>query len=177
MQLSYQVNEKEITLQVEPEAGGARVILPDGTERRIRVARLPDDVLRIAEPLEAEASESAERTFLAPFARTPRGVEFSLAGQTYVFTPAAVRREGGPRGGGSGTLTAPMVGVVAEMMVVEGQAVEAYQPLAVIEAMKVMATVEAPFAGTVKAVHVHKGQHVEHGAPLVEVMPKQEEKI
>lgn len=169
MQHSYQVNDAPITLQVEPENEGARVVLPDGTERRIVFQRLPDDILWIAEPLAGQAPESAERAFHVPFARTARGIEFAYAGQTFVFTPAGARGASGKREGASGTLTAPMVGVVAEVLVQEGQAVEAYQPLAVVEAMKVMATVEAPFAGTVKAVHVHKGQHVEHGTPLVEV--------
>jgi biotin carboxyl carrier protein len=169
MQLSYQVNDEPITLQVEPENDGARVVLPDGTERRIRFERLPDDVLRIAEPLEGQALENAERVFQVPFARTARGIELSYAGQAFVFTPAGARAAGVKHGSASGILTAPMVGVVAEVLVQEGQTVEAYQSLAVVEAMKVMATVEAPFAGTVKAVHVHKGQQVEHGTPLVEV--------
>lgn len=171
MQLSYQINDEPVTLQVEPEKGGARVILPDGTERHILFQRLPDDIVRIAEPLAGQTPESAERVFQVPFARTARGIEFFYAGQTFVFTPAGARTIGVKRGSDSGMLTAPMVGVVAEVLVQEGQAVEAYQPMAIVEAMKVMATVEAPFAGAVKAVHVQKGQHVEHGTPLVEVAP------
>ncbi|HZT42494.1 MAG TPA: biotin/lipoyl-containing protein [Chthonomonadaceae bacterium] len=171
MQISYQIDDQTVLLQIEPEKDGARVVLPDGTERRIVFQRLPDDVLRIAGPLEGQVPESVERVFQVPFARTARGIEFSYAGQTFVFSPTGARSSSGKRGSASGTLTAPMVGVVAAVMVEEGQAVEAYQPLAVVEAMKVMATVEAPFAGTIKAVHVHKGQHVEHGTPLVEVEP------
>jgi biotin carboxyl carrier protein len=67
-----------------------------------------------------------------------------------------------------------MVGVVADVLVREGQAVDAYQPLVVVEAMKVMATVEAPFAGTVKAVHVRKNQRVVYGEPVVELVSSSE---
>lgn len=64
-----------------------------------------------------------------------------------------------------------MGGVVAEVKVTAGEAVEAYQPLAVVEAMKVLATIEAPFAGTVRAVHIGRGDRVEHGQILVEIAP------
>ncbi len=166
MQLTFQHNDNRIALHVEPDGDGWRVRLPDGTEHRITARRLPGDVLQISES-GRQAPEA--RIFRVPFARTERGAHFSLAGEAYSFGAPAARRAGVARGGAAGVLTAPMVGVVVDVMVQQGQAVEAYQPLAVIEAMKVMATVEAPFAGTVKAVHVHQRQRVEHGAPVVEI--------
>jgi biotin carboxyl carrier protein len=66
-----------------------------------------------------------------------------------------------------------MVGVVAGVSVAVGDRVAAYQPVAIVEAMKVLATLEAPFAGIVAAVHVKKGDAVEHGAPLVEITPEE----
>ncbi|HXG24842.1 MAG TPA: biotin/lipoyl-containing protein [Chthonomonadales bacterium] len=115
--------------------------------------------------------ESATRIFHVPCARTERGIELSWGGRTYVFQPTTVDSTGATRRTHSGSLTAPMVGVVVEVMVEEGQRVEAYQPLAIVEAMKVMATVEAPFAGRVTKVHVRKGERVAHGAPVVDVAP------
>ena len=166
MQFTFQHGDMLIVLHVEPEGDGWRVRLPDGTEHHIAARRLPGHVWEIRE---------GARTFRMPFARTERGIEFSLAGEAFAFVPATARQEGGGKSRqASGALTAPMVGVVADVLVEEGQAVEAYQPLVVIEAMKVMATVEAPFAGTVQTVHVHKGQRVEHGAPVVEITPAAE---
>lgn len=151
-----------IILHVEPDGDGWRVRLPDGTEHRIAARRLPGDVWEISE---------GPRTFRVPFARTERGIELSLEGEAFAFVPGTARQGGAGRTRrASGALTAPMAGVVADVLVAEGEAVEAYQPLVVIEAMKVFATIEAPFAGTVKAVHVQKLQPVEHGATVVEVV-------
>ena len=63
-----------------------------------------------------------------------------------------------------------MAGVLADLLVTEGEMVTANQPLAVIEAMKVMTTLEAPFAGRIRKVYVQKAQRVEHDAPVVEVV-------
>jgi biotin carboxyl carrier protein len=168
MQLQFQYRDEQITLHVEPEGDGWRVRLPDGTTHRIQVARRPDDVLRITADL---ADGAMQRAFEAPFARDENGVEFSYEGVTYRFTPPSTRQKAGRKRTGGGALVAPMVGVVAEVLVAEGQAVEAYQTLVVIEAMKVMAKLDAPFAGNVSKVHVRKDQRVSHGELLVEVTP------
>jgi biotin carboxyl carrier protein len=171
MQLQFQYNDETLTLLVEPDGDGWRVRLPDGAEHRITARRLPGDILQITE---SGPQAPGERVFRVPFAHTERGVEFSYRGDAYPFASPASQPASGRRRSASGALSAPMVGVVVDVMVEEGQAVEAYQPLVVIEAMKVMATVEAPFAGTVQAVHVRKQQRVEHGAPVVDIAPATE---
>ena len=168
MQLQFQYLDDLITLTVEPDGDGLRVRLPDGAERRIRAIRRPNDSIRI---IERGAEEAPDRIFEVPFARDESGIEFSYEGVCYRFAPPTARRSPGRKRAGGGTLIAPMVGVVAEVLVAEGQAVEAYQTLVVIEAMKVMAKLDAPFAGTVSKVHVQKGQRVSHGEPLLEVTP------
>ncbi len=68
-----------------------------------------------------------------------------------MFSPCpANRKSNSNRKRSSGALIAPMSGIVVEVKVTVGQTVEAAQPLVVVEAMKVYATVEAPFAGHVK---------------------------
>jgi biotin carboxyl carrier protein len=174
MQLRFLHNEELITLDAEPDGDGWRVRLPDGSEHGITVRRLPDDLLQVGWTPCTLSPIPSSRVFRVPFARTERGVELAWEGERFAFTSATGRQSGSHRGRASGALTAPMVGVVAEVLVREGQAVEAYQPLVVVEAMKVMATVEAPFAGTVKAVHVHKNQRVAHGEPVVELVSSSE---
>ena len=170
MLLTFQHNEDLLNLHAEPDGnGGWRVRLPDGTEHHITARRLPDDVLRITD---RDPETTGERTFLVPFARTEHGVEFARDGQTYGFTAATTTRTPRrKRDAASGSLVAPMVGTVVNVLVEEGQAVEAYQPLAVIEAMKVMATLDAPFAGTVTKVYVQPTDRVAHGAPIVDIIP------
>ena len=64
---------------------------------------------------------------------------------------------------------APMPGRIAAVRVIEGQAVEAGEPLLTLEAMKMENVVRAPRAGTIARVAVGAGQTVELGDALVEL--------
>jgi geranyl-CoA carboxylase alpha subunit len=66
---------------------------------------------------------------------------------------------------------APLAGVVARVLVEVGQAVEAGQPLAIVEAMKMETRVPARAAGKVVAVHARVGEQVTSGRPLFELEP------
>lgn len=63
---------------------------------------------------------------------------------------------------------APMPGLVLAVHVAEGEAVEAGQRLAVLEAMKMENEIKAPQAGTIARVAVAPGAAVAKGAVLVE---------
>lgn len=77
-------------------------------------------------------------------------------------------------GGRGGVLNAVMPGVVVELLVSAGDAVEAGQPLLILEAMKMQNEIAAEVAGVISAVHVSKGQAVEGGAKLVTIdVPEQ----
>ena len=69
----------------------------------------------------------------------------------------------------SGTVTAPMPGLVVRVAVADGQRIEAGAGLVVVEAMKMENELRAPRAGVIVKVHVAVGQAVEKGAPLVTV--------
>lgn len=148
-----------------------RAVLPDGSERVIAARRLPGNIIEVTE---------GSRIFRVPLAYGERaGTVFAAwRGESFSFAPASPAR---PTGSGSasaqhsGVLAAPMAGVVADITITVGETVAAYQSVAVVEAMKVLATLEAPFAGIVRAVHAKKGDRVEHGAPLVEIAPEGEE--
>jgi 3-methylcrotonyl-CoA carboxylase alpha subunit/acetyl-CoA/propionyl-CoA carboxylase biotin carboxyl carrier protein len=71
----------------------------------------------------------------------------------------------------SGSLAAPMPGTVLAVHVGVGDAVEAGETLAVMEAMKMELALKAPFAGTVASVAVSAGDRVDLGAQLVVVDP------
>ncbi len=59
-----------------------------------------------------------------------------------------------------------MPGTVLRVSVAEGDAVEARQPLLVLEAMKMEHEIVAPVAGTVTELRVAAGAQVESGAIL-----------
>lgn len=68
-----------------------------------------------------------------------------------------------------GHVTAPLPGNVVEIMVNEGDQVEAGQPLLVMEAMKMETELLATISGSVKAIHVVKGDRVTPGETIVEI--------
>ncbi|HEC75115.1 MAG TPA: biotin/lipoyl-binding protein, partial [Methylophaga aminisulfidivorans] len=68
-----------------------------------------------------------------------------------------------------GHVTAPLPGNVVEVLVTEGDEVEAGQSLLVMEAMKMETELLANISGTVKALHVKKGDRVTPGETLIEI--------
>ena len=70
------------------------------------------------------------------------------------------------------TVSAPMPGLVAAVRVAPGDAVEAGQAVAVIEAMKMQNELAAIHAGVVTEVLVKPGDPVSGGQPLVRLKPR-----
>ena len=75
----------------------------------------------------------------------------------------------------SGSLLAPMPGTVVAGRVEPGAAVEAGDPVLVLEAMKMQHTVAAPHAGTVTRIDVEPGAQVASGEVLAVVSTHEEE--
>jgi len=71
--------------------------------------------------------------------------------------------------GGQSRVTAPMPGTVIRLLVGAGDAVQARQPLVVLEAMKMETPLTSPYDAVVRAVHVAEGDRVAGGAVLVEL--------
>src|SRR5262245_50327768 len=77
--------------------------------------------------------------------------------------------ESGASGSGPQRLIAPMPGKIVRVMVKPGDAVDARQPIVVVEAMKMENEVRAGRGGTVAEVHAREGQSVDAGALLVTI--------
>ena len=69
----------------------------------------------------------------------------------------------------SGSLVAPMPGLLSRVEVAVGAEVAVGDALCVMEAMKMEHVIRAPFAGVVLAVHTEPGTQVEAGQLLVEI--------
>ena len=68
-----------------------------------------------------------------------------------------------------GGLVAPMPGKVLEVLVSEGDTVEAGAPLMVLEAMKMEHRIVASHDGTVTSIHFSAGDQVAQGATLLDL--------
>jgi acetyl-CoA/propionyl-CoA carboxylase biotin carboxyl carrier protein len=68
---------------------------------------------------------------------------------------------------GSGRVTVPMQGTIVKILVEVGQAVEAGQPVCVLEAMKMENNIAADKAGTIAEIKVATGQSVGSGDVVV----------
>jgi biotin carboxyl carrier protein len=165
MRLELESRGERVTVDARRDGDRIVVTLSDGSEHAAEVERLADGTLLVRR--ETGAARAAT-------ARTGRDILVSFAGRTWTFSPVAAAA---PRGGGagSGRLVSPMPGVVHSVYVEQGQAVEAGQAVAVVEAMKVMATLEAPFAGVVRALNAAQGNQVKQGELLAEIEPLPQE--
>ena len=68
-----------------------------------------------------------------------------------------------------GDVTTTMPGSIVDVLVKEGDAVKAGDPLLVTEAMKMETEIQAPIDGTVKAIYVAKGDSVNPDEVLIEL--------
>ena len=67
------------------------------------------------------------------------------------------------------SLLAPMPGTVLDVLVDEGDPVQAREPLLVLEAMKMETPILSPYKAVVRGVHVARGDQVSSGQLLVEL--------
>jgi biotin carboxyl carrier protein len=163
MKLRAEVDGEELALDVRREGG--RVMADVGGRRYELSAREVGDgeYLLLQEGRVYECRVGVEA----------RGrVEVSVGGRTYAVALSDPKRLRGARAaaaheGGRAQLTAQMPGRVVRVFVEAGQAVEAGQPVVVVEAMKMQNEMKSPKDGTVVEVRVESGATVNAGDVLV----------
>ena len=106
------------------------------------------------------------RTCLAHAAKVGDVWWVHLNGRTYKWERIEPGSSGTEDEGG---LVAPMPGKVLEVLVEQGDVVEAGTPLMVLEAMKMEHRIVAAADGTVTAVHYAAGDQVAQGAVLLDL--------
>ena len=174
--LRFEHKGKEILLAAErtPERTpeGWRVRLPNQSVYEIASTSAGnlDAEITIA-PLGTDGAHGPERRISTPSARLGPSLVLSWRGRSFAFQPLAREGTKASTPGRSGSVTAPNGGVIADVLVAEGQKVEAYEQIAIIEAMKVMTPVEAPCAGVVERLFISKGMRIEQGAAIAQIAP------
>ena len=140
---------------------GAYVVTLDGTAHRVDARKLEADFYSILfEGRSYEVSvEAAGGRYVVRHGAHQQIVELS--------DPSREGRDELHRKGGPEEVVSVMPGKVVRLFVAVGDAVQAGQGLAVVEAMKMENEIAAPRAGRVTEVAVAAGQTVESGAKLV----------
>lgn len=110
--------------------------------------------------------------------REGRALRVIVEGRVFILGPVGAGSRGRGASGGMadvpGVITAPLAGVVVDVRVKEGDALEPRTVVAVVEAMKMQNEVQAPMAGTVKRVVAQPGSRIEKGDLVLEYEPAEE---
>lgn len=93
----------------------------------------------------------------------------ALVSATQGYTAPVTQQKNVPVARGSGSVVAPMPGIVANVLVKEGAKVELGQAILVIEAMKMENNIQATKTGTIKKLHCKKGDEVQNAQLLVTI--------
>jgi len=172
MELDLELDGRPLRVRLASTDGGWVAAVGDEAERRVVALRsAPPAAGPGGAVVETHVLDVDGRIVEVVTARTADRILVAIAGRSWSFSRGEAARGTAAGARGSGTITAPMPGKVLAVLVAPGDAVEAGQPLVVLEAMKMETTFAAEGAGTVRAVHVVPGATVDAGAPLVEVGP------
>jgi 3-methylcrotonyl-CoA carboxylase alpha subunit len=131
---------------------------------------LPGGSLPVSGELEGEGDLVADLDGVrvrATLVRQGEDMVILSQGESHLLTVHNPLTEGMEDELDAGSLAAPMPGAVIQIMVREGDAVAAGDPLLILEAMKMEHTITAPRAGTVERLHFKVGDQVQEGVELL----------
>ena len=150
---------RTFAIDIEELAADRFNVVVDGETYEVQLSGdedLPDAAVT---PLPAPSGAAGQ----APAESAAPPVRKAATPRAAASQPAARRATGG----GTGTLSAPMPGVVLAIAVKPGDTVARGQEVAVLEAMKMQNSIKSPRAGTIAEVCVAAGQAVGHGDAIV----------
>lgn len=176
MRYDVEVNGRRRQVNVH-RTDGQYVVQVDGRSWAVDVSRVNDQMLSLlvrgaADAAPAAGDRAGGQSHEVTFAADPGTGTTTV---NAVGTPMSVVLNGRRRGAtgdaaggktGPQRLLAPMPGKVVKVLVKPGDAVQARQPLVVIEAMKMENELRAGRAGRVAEIAVRDGQSVEAGVLL-----------
>jgi len=147
-------------LRVQPRGHGVEVVL-DGQPRRLELLSQDEGLLRY---------RSAGHTRQCLCVDDGQRLLLALDGAQHEFhEPSPFASDDAPAD--ATRARAPVAGVVTQLRVAPGDAVQEGQPLLCVEAMKMEMWLHAAARGRVTALHAKAGDQVASGAVLVEIEP------
>jgi biotin carboxyl carrier protein len=165
-----EINGTSRSVTIERAGAGQFRVTIDGERRLVDAQRSGEYGVSLLVDGDSHAGATVQ---FAPGA-TPGALLAYLEGRSVAVTVNGRRtgRGAGETGGaahGEQKIVAPMPGRVVRVLVATGDAVEARQPILVIEAMKMENELRSPKAGRIKDVDVSAGASVEAGRVLAVV--------
>ncbi|WP_168390816.1 acetyl/propionyl/methylcrotonyl-CoA carboxylase subunit alpha [Acinetobacter indicus] len=109
------------------------------------------------------------------FSQTEHGITLFQNGQSYKFTYLKPVFNQNDEQGAENNLTAPMPGVITQVLVAANDKVKKDDVLMTLEAMKIEYSIRAPHDGIVASSYFQAGDQVKAGDELVEFQPLAEE--
>jgi acetyl-CoA carboxylase biotin carboxyl carrier protein len=142
----------------------------------IELVRQLAAVLDETQLTEIEVEDGERRVRVARTVTAAPAVQYAAPAPVAAAAPAVAEAGAPAPAAAANAVKSPMVGTAylkpnpeAKTFVSVGDKVAAGDTLLIIEAMKVMNTINAPAAGTVKAILIENGQPVEFDQPLIVV--------
>jgi 3-methylcrotonyl-CoA carboxylase alpha subunit/geranyl-CoA carboxylase alpha subunit len=145
------------------------------------VVEIDDTQVEFAPPsVERGLIELASGTSHSPFVARRDGAKVSIAREGLAINAAIRLRIEMPRSDGQhdragNVIEAPLYGVVSQLHVALGDAVERGAPVLQMEAMKLIHTLKAPVPGRIEQIRCTVGDIVPAGAILIEITPDEVE--
>ena len=152
-------DNKSVELRLIHEEGPFIVleqIQPDGSRRIIRTAGHAD----------GDPSASSGQAPSASSGQARRQIWVDGRTFTYHRVRPQTRSTTGPD---TGSLSASIPAVVAEVLVSVGETVAAGDKLILLESMKMVIPIQAPYDGAVTKINCTAGESVQAGVPLIEI--------
>jgi biotin carboxyl carrier protein len=161
--VAFEVSDKEHKLRVEATRLEVRPfdelfdVEVDGEKRFISISRISPAHLSVL--LDGKSYNVEVEQFGQKYQVTTRGevYEFSVTDEREVVTTEK------PQASGRLTVTAPMPGLVVDLMCKTGDETEADKGVLVLEAMKMQNEITAPASGTIIEIPVKVGDSVNSG--------------
>lgn len=148
-------------LTVTPQRGGALLVKSTCTQHVIEVVSVSDTRCKMR--VDGKLSE------LGYLWRDPGSITLSRDGVLHAFQNRIALPLAADDAAGSGTIAAPMPGLVVEISVEQGVPVAKGDVLAVIEAMKMQHEIRADMAGVIAAIDTSAGAQVNAGDRLMQI--------
>lgn len=148
-QFIYRINGQDYIVAVNKLDNSIAEVAVNGSNYKVELVNNEEEVTLVSRP-----------TIKSPVAAAP------AAAKTTTSAPAAPAKAGGS---GAGAIKSPLPGIIVDIKVNVGDAVNKGDVVAVLEAMKMENAINAPITGKVASISVNKGDSILEGVVILTI--------